>query len=160
METLSRKQQSKYNRLVKDLETFVRSAQKTGKTLETYLTDLNLEPEIAAKLAIKAEKIKEVVEKHKISPEPSSGIPELYSENQEGNLGSKIEVKMQDVIKQWMADILKWAIIIIFVSYAFYLLYPKYYFTGPNNNILYRCNSINGQVEQWNRTTEDWTVLE
>lgn len=153
METLSRKQQSKYNRLVKDLHIFKKSAQKTGKTLERYLTDLNLEPEIAAKIAIKAQEIKEVAKDHKNTPKP-------LSETKNYVFKSKPEAKMKDTIKERLLDVIKWGIIIIFISIAFYILYPKYYFTGPKGHIWYRCNSVNGQVEYWDRTTKSWIMRE
>ena len=166
MDTLSRKQQSKYNQLVKDLEIFKRSAKKTGKTLEKYLTDLKLEPEIATQLAVKAQQIEdiskarsetiaEVAKNHKNIPVPPS-------ESNEFIFKSKPEEKMKDAIKGRVLDIIKWGIIIIFVSVAFKFLGPKYYFSvSEKGGELYRCNSITGQVERWDgRYEKSWIYLE
>ncbi len=109
-----------------------------------------LEPEIAANLASKAQKIKEVAKNHNNTPEPLSETKEYIFE-------SKTKSKMKDAVKEKLLDVIKWGIIIFFISIAFYLIFPKYSFRGPDGYVWYRCNSITGQVEKWDRSTTNWT---
>jgi len=51
-------------------------------------------------------------------------------------------------MKQTLLDITKWGLIFLIAGAVFYAVCPKYYFSGPQGVILFRCNKITGGVEQ------------
>lgn len=50
-------------------------------------------------------------------------------------------------MKERLLDVMKWGLIIIITGAVFYVVCPKYYFSGPEGRILFRCNKITGQIE-------------
>jgi hypothetical protein len=51
-------------------------------------------------------------------------------------------------MKERLLDIAKWGLIFLIAGAVFYSVCPKYYFSGPQGVILFRCNKITGYVEQ------------
>jgi len=50
-------------------------------------------------------------------------------------------------ILKWLADLVKWLLIITTAAIAFYLVCPKYYFSDSGH---IRCNKMTGKVERAN----------
>ena len=53
-------------------------------------------------------------------------------------------------MKERILDIIKWGVIIVIGALAFYLVYPKYYFSSdPSGTIHNRGNKFTGKVEEF-----------
>lgn len=54
-------------------------------------------------------------------------------------------------MKERFLDIMKWGLILLIAGVIFYVVYPKYYFTGPRGFAWYKCNEITGRVDFWSK---------
>lgn len=52
--------------------------------------------------------------------------------------------RMEENLKTWLVDLIKWILIIIIAAVAFYIVCPKYYF---DHGGFVRCNKVTGKVE-------------
>ena len=55
-----------------------------------------------------------------------------------------------------LKDIVKWSAIIFVAAIFLYLIFPKYKFMGPNDCVVYKCNSITGEVFAYDFHNERW----
>ena len=53
-------------------------------------------------------------------------------------------------MKERFLDIIKWGVILIIAGAVFYMVYPKYYFSGSQDFMFFRGNKITGHVDVWN----------
>ena len=58
-------------------------------------------------------------------------------------------------MKERLLGVMKWGLILVIAGMVFYVVCPKYYFSGPRGIIMYRCNKITGYVEQMYKG--EWT---